>query len=219
MSLSSRLRAHARKATIPAMLLGLTFGSVGVATTAHAASGPSCQSVPNQTCPAPGPSADPLPARGSQPAGVSSQQWRGATSAAQFWNTEGISNIRGDRFHLVMRGQNGYPGQGWPGDTNPNARSWYHFETGGSWRPQQHYIVYGGVFQDRDHRIQNLEQSHHVSSNDASGSNSVYREYDVNAWSTSTANRGTERIVRNVRNGHVYATFDHYGSFHYLGRW
>ncbi|MFI9172101.1 hypothetical protein [Streptomyces lincolnensis] len=219
-TLSSRLKAHARKAVIPAVLLGITIGSVGVSATAHAAEGPSCFSVPGQTCPAPGPAADPLPQRQTQePAGVSSQQWRGATTAANFWNAEGISNAPGDRFHLVMRGQHGFPGQGWPGNTSTNARAWYHFETGSSWRPEHHYIVYGGVFQDREHRIQNLEESHHVRPNNASGSNSVYREYDITSWSQTTANRGRERIVRNVRNGHVYATFDHYGSFHYLGRW
>jgi len=218
-SLSSRLRARARKVAVPAVLLGLTVGGVGLSATAHAAEGPSCASVPGQTCPAPGPAADPLPSRGSQPAGVSTQQWRGATTAATFWGNEGISTASGDRYHLVMRGQTGYPGQGWPGNTSTNARAWYHFETGSSWRPEHHYIVYGGVFQDRDHRIENLEESHHVTQNNASGSNAVYREYDVNSWSTATANRGRERIVRNVRNGHVYATFDHYGSFHYLGRW
>jgi hypothetical protein len=218
-TLSSRLKAHARKAVIPAMLLSVTIGGVGVSATAHAAEGPSCASVPGQTCPAPGPAADPLPQRGPQPAGVSNQQWRGFTTAADFWSREGVSNVPGDPYHLVMQGQRGYPGQGWPGNTSANARHWYHFETGGSWRPEHHYIVYGGVFQDRDHRIQNLEESHHVQPSNASGSNSVYREYDVNSWSHTTASRGQERIVRNVRNGHVYATFNHYGSFHYLGRW
>ncbi|MET9865437.1 MULTISPECIES: ribonuclease domain-containing protein [unclassified Streptomyces] len=218
-TLSSRLKAYVRKAAIPALLLGVTIGGVGVSTAAHAAEGPSCFSVPGQTCPAPGPAADPLPWRGPQPAGISDQQWNGAIAAANFWNIEGISNAPGDRFHLVMRGQHGFPGQGWPGDTNPNARSWYHFETGSSWRPVHHYIVYGGVFQDREHRVQHLEESHHVQPNNASGSNGVYREYDVHAWSRTAASRGQERIVRNVHNGHVYATFDHYGSFHYLGRW
>ncbi|MEU0589500.1 ribonuclease domain-containing protein [Streptomyces sp. NPDC006132] len=218
-TLSSRLKAYVRKAAIPALLLSVTIGGVGASTAAHAAEGPSCYSVPGQTCPAPGPAADPLPWRGSQPAGISNQQWNGAISAANFWNIEGISNAPGDRFHLVSRGEQGFPGQGWPGDTNPNARHWYHFETGSSWRRVHHYIVYGGVFQDREHRIQRLEESHHVQPSNASGSNGVYREYDVNAWSQPSSSRGQERIVRNVRNGHVYATFDHYGSFHYLGRW
>ncbi|QNP68080.1 hypothetical protein IAG44_00355 [Streptomyces roseirectus] len=218
-SLTSRLRAHARKAGITAMLLGVTAGGLGLSATAHAASTPSCETIPNQTCPAPGPSGDQLPARHSRPAGVTEEQWRGATTAADFWNVEGVSNAPGDRLHLVMRGQNGFPGRGWPSDTNPNARAWYHFETGSGRVPQRWYIVYGGVFQDREQRVQNLERSHHVWASDAAGSNDVYREYDIHAWAGDNHIRGRERIVRNVRNGHVYATFDHYGSFHYLGRW
>ncbi|MDO0933902.1 ribonuclease domain-containing protein [Streptomyces sp. DG2A-72] len=219
-SLSSRLRDRARKAAVPAMLLSITIGGVGVSATAHAAEGPSCFSAPAQTCPAPAPAPAPLPPRGDQPAGISNQQWRGAASAAEFWSREGVSNIQGDRFHLVAPGERGYPGQGWPGNITQGARAWYHFDTGTSRVREHHYIYYGGLFRDGRHVIQGLEERHHVTPNNADGSQDIYREYDVHAWNhAQTGIRGRERIVRNTRNGHVYATFDHYGSFHYLGRW
>lgn len=215
-SLSSRLRAHARKAAIPVMLLGITVSGVGVSASAHAASAPSCSSLPSQTCPA---APAPLPARGSQPAGISNQDWRGAQTAATFWSNEGVSTSNPSR--LAARGESGFPGNGWPGSSNPNARGWYAYDTGTS-RVQEHWeVYYGGVFQDRQGDVARLELRHHVSQNNASGSNNVYREYDVNSWQRVGNHhpRDAQRLVRNTRNGHVYATFDHYGSFHYLGTW
>lgn len=86
-----------------------------------------------------------------------------------------------------MNGQHGFPGQGWPSDTNPSARAWYHFETGGGWRPERHHIVYGGVFQDRHHRVQNLERSHHVGFGDSDGVNNVDTEGGSGSMSTASA--------------------------------
>ncbi|WP_329222780.1 hypothetical protein OG352_36475 [Streptomyces sp. NBC_01485] len=199
-STSCRPRLRARLAAIPAVLLGLTVGSltIGGAFSALAHAAGNCENGPGPRpaaqCPAK------PPARGRQPSQVSDQQWRGALGAADFWNA-----------HV--------PGQAWPVSPDPHARGWYPVETGARPGHQRHAIYYGGVFPDREHRVQHLEESHHVPANQASGSNDVYREYDVNARAGHTAPRGAERIVRNVRTHHVYATFDHCGSFHYLGHW
>ncbi|WP_093770455.1 ribonuclease domain-containing protein [Streptomyces sp. yr375] len=182
------------------MLLGLAVGSltVGGAFSALVQAADACENGACQRsatrCPAK------PPARGRQPPQVSDQQWRGALGAADFWNAQ-------------------FPGRAWPGGKDPHTRGWYHFESGSRPGRQRHVIYYGGVFPDREHRVQRLEESRHVPANQASGANDVYREYDVNAQAGHTGPRGGERIVRNVRTHHVYATFDHCGSFHYLGHW
>ncbi|GAA3804781.1 hypothetical protein GCM10022403_043370 [Streptomyces coacervatus] len=213
--LSSRLKAHARKAAIPAMLLSITIGGVGVSATAHAAEGPSCASLPAQTCPAQ------APQRGAQPSNVSDQDWRGAVTAADFWNTHGVDTFHG--MHELVTHENQHFTGGWPGGTGRSDAGWYHFYTGSFWNRQTHWIWYGGVFQDRGVQLQHLEQSFGVSAANANGGHNVYREYDMLAYTGGAApgsgRRGTYRIVRNTHTGHVYATFDHYRTFHYLGRW
>ncbi|PWG11142.1 hypothetical protein DF268_23435 [Streptomyces sp. V2] len=205
-SLSSRLLAHARKAVIPALLLGATVGGLGLSTAAQAADGPQCPPTA-QTCRAE------APWRGEQPNGVSNEDWNGANTAAQFWSDHQTVRQGSSGGHLVT-GQGG-----WPGDTA--GRGWYSFTTG-SWRNRTTWwIYYGGQFWDRDNRVAHHEEfDYGVSAWDANGGGGQYREYDVFAHTgTDSGIRGKVRIVRNTRNGHVYATFDHYGSFHYLGRW
>lgn len=218
--LSSRLKAHARKAAIPAMLLSVTLGGVGVSTTAHAAEAPSCSTTPNThvTCPAQ------APYRGTRPTNnpaITPQNWNGALSAATFWSMHGINHFNG-LHELVTEGNPQYHG-GWPGDTARSAVGWYHWTTGTFLRRETNWIWYGGVFNDRNHRLSNLEASFGVPASRRQGVHQVYREYDMLGYTTGqrpgSGSRGQYRIVRNVDTGHVYATFDHYTSFHYLGRW
>lgn len=216
-TLSSRLKAHARKAAIPALLLSITFGGIGVSTTAHAASAPSCTTVPAQTCPAQ------APLRGAQPnvRGITDRDWRGAVTAAGFWNTHGVDHFHG--MHELVTHENQHFTGGWPGGTGRSDAGWYHFTTGSWLHRQTHWIWYGGVFRDRNQQLERLERSFGVSQSRANGANGVYREYDMLAYTRANApgsgTRGTYRIVRNTHTGHVYATFDHYKTFHYLGRW
>ncbi|MHC5903632.1 hypothetical protein ACVNF4_06915 [Streptomyces sp. S6] len=208
-SLSSVLRAYARKVVIPAMLLGVTVSGLGLSATAHAADAPGC-SAPTQTCPAE------APWRGSQPGNVSDQDWRAAVTAADFWNTHDINRANG--LNELVTSENPQYHQGWPGDTN--GRGWYSFTTGSWPRRTTHWIYYGGVFQDRGGQVANQEAGFHVPNMYTDGSTGAYREYDTLSHESTGSNiRGTMRIVRNIYTGHVYATFDHYNTFHYLGRW
>ncbi|WP_198539522.1 ribonuclease domain-containing protein, partial [Streptomyces graminilatus] len=118
-------------------------------------------------------------------------------------------------------------GAGWPGWAD--GGHWYgYWEPAANWgRGANMFLYYGGTFHDYGNRVSNQEIQRGAGRSDAHASytdrfgqwhRSTYVEYDIDFHSQARAGRDAPRIVRDFRTGDVYATFDHYNRFHYLGR-
>ncbi|WP_416973698.1 hypothetical protein [Streptomyces sp. 4F14] len=150
---------------------------------------------------------------------ISTQEWNDAVEAADFWANHDI-----DRF--VPRGKLGV------GRLNPQlAHGWLPQEDGGRWfdfwngrAGTDRFIYYGGRFNDRDGTLAGLEQHRGEPSSRAfstgNGRTAPYVEYDIDERTSSRSqNRGLRRIIRNPLTGNVFATFDHYQTFSWLGEY
>ncbi|GAA2518705.1 ribonuclease domain-containing protein [Streptomyces longisporus] len=200
-----RLRGRRRILTVASVVLALMGGVIAEAGTASA-------QPPAAQCPA--------ACYAGPPAGVQQVDWDDANIAATWWANNNIDFSRvvrsgWSRYYRI----DGAQGHGWPDAFW--GRNWYGFYEPGVGRDQ--FIYYGGTFNDNAGVITRAEINHGVSSNDAWQSsqvhgNSPYVEYDIDYYGSAGASRNARRLVRNTRSGNVYATFDHYNSFYYLGR-
>ncbi|MDX3517917.1 ribonuclease domain-containing protein [Streptomyces scabiei] len=189
------------------MLLALAGGTIAESGSAFAQPPNAC----TQTCPA-------HPA----PSGVDQQDWNAAIEAADFWaNYEAnhlgatVAYTPSERYWRLDH----TPGHGWPSAGGGGV--WYAY-----WdRHTQNYeyVYYGGRFNDSQRRVTRAENRRGVANTNAfptAGTrSSPYVEYDIDYYDDPHDPRNARRIVRNTRTGHVYATFDHYNTFYYLGRY
>lgn len=165
---------------------------------------------------------------------LTQQQTRDAQATASFW-----ANHRPDYNHQIVYLRMGNRtfaytdlqpdnGNGWP----TAARGWYAFWSNAD--SDHHYIFLGGVYNDNSRALERAEIRRGVAARLATGSHggattSHYEEYDIyqhntpgirsNGTSQAAGYRGAARLVRNWATGHVYATFDHYSTFHYIGNY
>ncbi|GAA3796757.1 hypothetical protein GCM10022403_033340 [Streptomyces coacervatus] len=200
-----RLRGRRRILTVASIALALLGGSV-------AESGAAFAQPPSAQCPA--------ACYAGAPAGVQQVDWDDANEAATWWANNNVdfnaASVRSgwSWYHRI----DAHPGGGWPDSFW--GQNWYAFYEPGIGRDQ--FIYYGGTFHDRAGLVTQAERNHGVSSNDAWQSsavngNSPYVEYDIDYYGSANDPRNARRLVRNTRTGNVYATFDHYQTFYYLG--
>ncbi|MEW2119289.1 ribonuclease domain-containing protein [Streptomyces sp. NPDC005474] len=157
------------------------------------------------------------------PAGVNWGQWQDANSAAAFWANY---NFQWGYYEYTPNGTaydriSWHRYQGWPAQVYGGR--WVGYWEGS--RQQSRFMYYGGLYNDYGRQVSNEERRRGVGAADAYSTftdnwgrhNAPYVEYDMDAY-TSPTGRNDRRLVRNPRTGHVYVTFDHYNTFHYLGR-
>ncbi|QOV33132.1 hypothetical protein IM697_22990 [Streptomyces ferrugineus] len=181
------------KLAVSAVLLGVTAGGLGTATTAHAASSLSCNINPAQVCPAvPG-----ISGSDRQPQAVP----RGIQAALNYWRQLGWPNFRnvaprGAAFEVEnFHDQRGRHHEGW-------------VESGGQ------YQDHGGRLMDFLHR--GLAGSH------AQNYQGSFQEYYGSVYASNPARSGIAtgnfRIVRALGTGDVWVSIDHYSTFRYIGQ-
>ncbi|NUQ97166.1 MAG: hypothetical protein HOY79_11590 [Streptomyces sp.] len=201
-SLSSRLHAHARKAAIPALLLSLTVGGLGLSTTAHAADAPQCP-----------------PNNGASPCGG------GAPN-------KGKAKVTGDADHpgkltqgkMQEKTLKAWQGIGWPNWRNIGDRddSWQI----SSWVDQfgaRHgeWVETGGRYFDNGDSLREFMNGGGAgpSSRDYTGS---FQEYVAHTFDHDPSGEGErtgkDRFVRAINTGDTWITWDHYKNFIYLGK-
>ncbi|MFC5661671.1 hypothetical protein ACFP3U_01600 [Kitasatospora misakiensis] len=203
------LRGRRRILTVASVLLALAGGTV-------AESAPAFAQAPSGAC---------TQTCNNPPGGISPQDWNAALEAADFWANHRIdwqTNTwnQGSSYVWLTPAQSA----GWPGQATGNR--WFgYYEPN---QPNQHvqFIYYGGRFDDRDGLLAWYEHQRGVSDSQAWSTYtdrwgnthySPFVEYDIDYYPNAQVPRNARRIVRNVNNGNVYATFDHYQSFEYLG--
>lgn len=204
-----RLRGHRRVLTVASVLLALVGGAIADSGTAFA-------QPPSGTC---------TQTCNNPPAGITAADWNAALEAADFWANHQIdwmaTNWSGGRSYYHL---NDDAGRGWPGQRYGNQ--WF-----GYWEPSVHrtqFIYYGGVYNDWNGNLSWFEQTAHGGTTSNSYStyrdrfgithNAPYVEYDIDYYGAARTQRNARRIIRNPNTGNVFATFDHYQSFEYLGR-
>ncbi|WP_035841536.1 hypothetical protein [Kitasatospora azatica] len=206
-----RLKGRHRVLTVASVLLALVGGTVAEAGTAIAQP-PS--GACTQTC-------------NNPPAGVSPWDWDAALEAADFWANHRIdwgshTYNQGNTYAWLTYQQNA----GWPGEATGDRWLGY-YEPAEPNHPIQ-FIYYGGRFNDWDNNLSAFEQHRGVSPLQAYGTYrdswgnthySPYVEYDMDYYPNAQVPRNARRIVRNTNNGDTFATFDHYQSWNYLGRY
>ncbi|MET9970202.1 ribonuclease domain-containing protein [Streptomyces sp. NPDC006356] len=147
---------------------------------------------------------------------ISNEEWNDAQEAATFW-----ANHRVDPHYNWGIGQLDYAaGHGWPGQAEGGR--WYDF-----WDSAAHatrFIYYGGRYNDRGGDLASFEQqARRVPPSRAfstgNGRTAPYVEYDIDEHArTRGQDRGLRRIIRNPLTGNVFATWDHYQTFAWLGK-
>ncbi|WP_159049571.1 ribonuclease domain-containing protein [Streptomyces sp. NRRL WC-3618] len=152
-------------------------------------------------------------------ANINPGMWQDANSSAAFW-----ANYNIDWNHSTFGWRDLSPqwGHGWPAQAY--GGTWYaYFEPNYS---ADRFIYYGGIFNDYNGTLTRQERARGASPNQAWSTLpnntrlSPYVEYDIHMYSHTnpSGGRGQHRLVRNPNTGNVYATFDHYNTFYFLGR-
>ncbi|MFF4799948.1 hypothetical protein ACFY1U_16290 [Streptomyces sp. NPDC001351] len=198
-----RLRGRRRILAVASIALALLGGTVAESGAAFAQSPPGACT---QWC-------------NNPPAGVNQQDWNEAVMAADFWANHYIDwNSRVNYGWGQYRILQPWNGHGWPG--RGDGQRWYAYRDGRGYG----YVYYGGEYEDRNGFLTQFDIGAHGGNSSTSyqhGPNgpSSYIEYDINGHNAPNDPRDAWRIVRNVNNGNTYATFDHYNSWNYLGRY
>ncbi|WP_369171541.1 hypothetical protein AB5J49_27980 [Streptomyces sp. R28] len=199
-SLSSRLRAHAHKAVIPAMLLSVTVGGLVLTTTANAADSPQCP--PNNgasSCGAPDKGKAPVTGDEQHPGTLTQGKMQAVT--LDYWRRFGWPNWRGigDR------------------DASWSVENWVD-QRGDR---HQRWIETGGRYYDNGDSLRDF-----MNRGDAGSSSRNYQgtfqEYIAHYFDHDPSGEGErtgqDRFVRAINTGDVWFTRDHYKSFTYLGK-
>lgn len=179
------------KLAVPAVLLSLTVGGLGMSATAHAAEGPSCASTPGQTCAA-------TPSVAGTPAHPQAIP-RGVQAALNYWRQLSWPNFR----NVAPRGAS-FEVENYVDRHGNHIHGW--IESGGE------YNDHGGALRNFMH--------HHGSDARARGYTGTFQEYygTVYPSNPSGIRTGNFRIVRALGTGDVFVSIDHYSTFRYVGR-
>ncbi|KMS71236.1 hypothetical protein ACM01_27885 [Streptomyces viridochromogenes] len=181
------------KLAVPAVLLSLTIGGLGMSATAHAASGPSCASLPAASCSA-------TPSVAGTPAHPQAIP-RGVQAALNYWR-----QISWPNFHNVA----------------PRGAAFEVENYHDSWGTHHHgWIESGGQYYDHGSALRNFLH-HHGPDARARGYAGTFQEYYGSVYPSNPERSGIAtgnfRIVRAVQTGDVFVSIDHYSSFRYVGR-
>lgn len=198
-SLSSRLRAHAHKAAIPAMLLSVTVGGLGLSTTAHAADSPQCPPTAAPTCGAPNKGKAPVSGDEQHPGKLTPGKMQDKT--LQAWRGIGWPNWRniGDR------------DESWQVSSRVDHLGIPHSE----------WVETGGRYWDNGNSLRDFMDNGGAGSS-SRGYRGTFQEYVAHTFDHDPHGEGErtgkDRFVRAINTGDTWITWDHYKSFIYLGK-
>ncbi|MDX2937906.1 hypothetical protein [Streptomyces ipomoeae] len=182
------------KLAVPAVLLSLTVGGLGMSATAHAASAPSCTSVPGQVCPAPVPG---VSGSAAQPQAVP----RGIQAALNYWRQLHWPNFR----NIAPRGS-AFEVENYIDRHGNHIHGW---------------IESGGQYNDHGNRLMDFMHRGLAGPN-AQNYRGTFQEYYGSVYPDNPERSGRAtgnfRIVRSLGTGDVWVSIDHYSTFRYIGR-
>ncbi|NNN33788.1 hypothetical protein HLK59_26170 [Streptomyces sp. S3(2020)] len=194
-----RRRGRRQALTVASVLLAVLGGVVAGSGTASAQTVPgACSALCNQ-----------------RPSWVAEADWDAGVEAANWWANNNI-----DQTQVVWSGIRSYyritsSHFGWPGQRQ--GGHWFGFREGS----HDQFVYYGGVYNDWNGMISNIEHARGVSGSRAYSSaghtTAPYVEYDISYYGQPNSQRNALRLVRNPNSGNVYLTTDHYQTFTFLG--
>lgn len=196
-----RRRGRRQALTVASVLLAVLGGVVAGSGTASAQTLPgACSALCNQ-----------------RPSWVDQDDWDAAVEAANFWANNNVDHNQvvrsGIRSYYVISGSR----SGWPGQHD--GGQWFAFREPGHSNNQ--FVYYGGVYNDWNGLISNIEHNRGVSGSRAYSTNghslAPYVEYDISYYAQPNSQRNALRLVRNPNSGNVYLSTDHYQTFTFLG--
>jgi hypothetical protein len=196
----ARPRGRARRVAIPALLLSLTVGGRGLASTAHAAECSEGGGTPIGTCPAPSKDKGKAPIKGDYRHPEKLTKGKMPARAEDYWERLGWPNWRG-----IGDRDASWQVASWVDHLGNHHREW---------------IETGGRYWDNGNSLRDF-----MNQGEAGPSSRNYRgtfqEYNAHIFDhrpqfgEKTYN---ERFVRAISTGDLWVTYNHYKSFSYLGK-
>lgn len=192
-------RRRARMVAVPAMLLSLTVGGLGVSTTAHAADSPQCPPTAPPTCGAANKGKAPVTGDEQHPGKLTPGKMQAVT--LDYWKRFGWPNWRGI----------GDRDASWKVEDFHDQRG-HHYER---------WIETGGRYFDNGDSLRDFMNEGHAG---ASSSNyrGTFQEYIAHYFDHDPSGEGErtgqDRFVRAINTGDLWFTRDHYKTFTYLGK-
>ncbi|RPF35065.1 hypothetical protein [Streptomyces sp. TLI_185] len=200
-SLSSRLRAHARKAAIPALLLSITVGGLGLSATAHAADAPQCP--PNGgagTCSAPGSGKGKAKVSGDADHPGRLTQGKTQDKTLKLWQ-----GLHFPDWHNVGDRDDSFLTNQWTDQFGVRHQEW---------------VETGGRYWDNGNSLRDFMNSGGAgpSSRNYAGTFQEYVAHPFDHRPQFGERTGSDRFVRAISSGDTWVSYDHYNSFIYLGK-
>jgi hypothetical protein len=194
------LARRARMVAIPAMLLSLTVGGLGLSTTAHAADSPQCP--PNNgasNCGAPDKGKAPVTGDEQNPGKLTQGKMQDYT--LNLWRNFGWPNWRGI------------------GDRDASWQVTNYVDQRGNRHDE--WIETGGRYYDNGDSLRDFMNGGGAGSS-SQGYQGTFQEYIAHYFDHNPNGEGErtgqDRFVRAINTGDVWFTRDHYKSFTYLGK-
>ncbi|MEU5045912.1 hypothetical protein [Streptomyces griseorubiginosus] len=196
-------RRRARMVAVPAMLLSLTVGGLGLSTTAHAADSPQCPPGSAPTCGAPPAAPDkgkaPITGDAQHPGKLTQGKMQDYT--LNLWRNLGWPNWRGI----------GDRDASWQVSNYVDQRGNRHDE----------WIETGGRYWDNGGSLRDFMNGGGAGSS-SRNYRGTFQEYIAHYFDHNPRGEGErtgqDRFVRAINTGDVWFTRDHYKSFTYLGK-
>lgn len=195
-------RARARRArmvAIPAMLLSLTVGGLGLSATAHAADSPQCPPGAPPSCGAANKGKAPVSGDEEHPGRLTPGKMQDKT--LKTWQRIGWPNWRniGDR------------------DSSFQVSSWVDQQR----RQHGEWVETGGRYWDNGGSLRDFMNEGFAGSS-SQNYQGTFQEYVATTFDHDPSGEGErtgqDRFVRAISTGDVWFTRDHYNSFIYLGK-
>ncbi|MFJ4202874.1 hypothetical protein ACIP2Y_25040 [Streptomyces sviceus] len=193
-------RRRARMVAVPAMLLSLTVGGLGLSATAHAADSPQCPPGSSPNC---GTSSNngkaPITGDEQNPGRLTPGKMQAYT--LNLWRNFGWPNWRGI----------GDRDASWDVNDYVDSRGNRH----------QEWIETGGRYWDNGNSLRDFMNEGRAGSS-SQGYQGTFQEYIAHYFDHNPNGEGErtgqDRFVRAINTGDVWFTRDHYNSFTYLGK-
>jgi hypothetical protein len=194
------LARRARMVAVPAMLLSLTVGGLGLSTTAHAADSPQCPPTSAPTCgQQPNKGKAPVTGNEQNPGKLTPGKMQAYT--LNLWRNFGWPNWRGI----------GDRDASWQVTNYVDQRANRHEE----------WIETGGRYYDNGDSLRDFMNGGGAGSS-SRGYQGTFQEYIAHFFDHNPSGEGErtgqDRFVRAISTGDVWFTRDHYKSFIYLGK-
>lgn len=192
------LARRARMVAVPAVLLSLTVGGLGLTATAHAADSPQCPPTSAPTCGAPNKGKAPVTGDEQHPGKLTPGKMQAVTM--DYWRRFGWPNWRGI----------GDRDASWEVEDFHDQRG-HHYER---------WIETGGRYWDNGDSLRDFMNEGRAGSS-SRNYQGTFQEYIAHYFDHRPQfgdRTGQDRFVRAVNTGDVWFSRDHYNSFVYLGK-